>query len=165
MVGATSTSGSGTGGSGGGIGGACLRDDMLVRDRRKGVIPVRELRIGDWVQCPIDLDTPQGWAEVIDVTRGCVGREWVHTRFNLDDELITTPGHPFTLEDGSMKRAAELCLEDAVPCTTGITYPVRHGIEKYRAFKVSVTIRSRRHVFYAGAKQPCILQHNIIPES
>jgi len=99
------------------------------------------------------------------VTRGCVSREWVHTRFNVDDELITTPGHPFTLENGSMKRAAELCLEDAVPCTTGMTYPVSHSIERYCAFKVSVTIRSRRHVFYAGAKEPCILQHNILPDS
>ena len=164
MAAATTTSGTG-GGSGGGIGGACLRDDMLVRERRNGVIPVRELRIGDWVQCPVDVDTPDGWAKVTDVTRRCVSREWVHTRFNVDDELITTPGHPFTLENGSMKRAAELCLEDAVPCTTGMTYPVSHSIERYCAFKVSVTIRSRRHVFYAGAKEPCILQHNILPDS
>lgn len=164
MTGATTSSGSG-GGSGGGIGGACLRDDMLVLERTKGIIPVRDLRAGDWIGCPEDPDTPEGWAKVINVNKGCVNREWVHTRFNVDDELITTPGHPFTLQDGSMKRAAELCLEDAVPCTTGITYPVSHGIEKYCAFKVSVTIRSRRHVFYAGAKAPCILQHNFQPNS
>lgn len=85
--------------------------------------------------------------------------------FNADDWLATTPGHPFTLEDGSMKRAAQLCLEDAVPCTTGITYPVSHTLEIYSSTKVSVTIRSARHVFYAGMKSPCILQHNILPVS
>ena len=159
LVASTTTTGGG-GGSGGGIGGSCLRDDVLVREKTKGVIKVRDLAVGDWISCPQDDDTPDGWAEVSEVVKNCVSREWVHTSFNVDDWLATTPGHPFTLEDGSMKRAAQLCFEDPVPCTTGITYPVNHALEIYCATKVSVTIRSARHVFYAGMKSPCILQHN-----
>jgi hypothetical protein len=163
LVASTTTTGSG-GGSGGGIGGSCLRDDVLVREKTRGVIKVRDLAVGDWVSCPKDKDTPDGWAQVSDVVKNCVSREWVHTSFNTD-WLATTPGHPFTLEDGSMKRAAQLCLEDAIPCMTGITYPVGHTLETYSATKVSVTIRSIRHVFYAGMNSPCILQHNFQPLS
>jgi hypothetical protein len=164
VVATTTTSGTG-GGSGGGIGGSCLRDDVLVREKKKGVIKVRDLVAGDWVRCPLDQDTPDGWAEVSEVVKNGVSREWVHTSFNVDDWLATTPGHPFTLEDGSMKQAAQLCLEDAVPCTRGITYPVNHALEIYCSHKVSVTVRSARHVFYAGMKSPCILQHNFQPLS
>jgi hypothetical protein len=164
IVASTTSSGTG-GGSGGGIGGSCLRDDVLVREKKKGVIKVRDLIAGDWVRCPQDRDTPDGWAEVSEVVKNGVSREWVHTSFSVDDWLATTPGHPFTLQDGSMKRAAELCLEDAVPCTRGITYPVNHAMEKYCSHKVSVTVRSARHVFYAGMKSPCILQHNLQPFS
>jgi hypothetical protein len=164
VVASTTTSGTG-GGSGGGIGGSCLRDDVLVREKKKGVIKVRDLVTGDWVRCPQDPDTPDGWAEVSEVVKNGVSREWVHTSFNVDEWLATTPGHPFTLEDGSMKRAAQLCMEDAVPCTRGITYPVNHALEIYCSHKVSVTVRSARHVFYAGMKSPCILQHNFQPLS
>ncbi|HKV95773.1 MAG TPA: phage tail protein [Candidatus Angelobacter sp.] len=164
LVGVTTTTGTG-GGGGGGVGGACLRYDVLVREKTKGVIQVRELEIGDWVSCPCDEDTPDGWAEVIAVAKDCLSREWVHTFFNLDDWLATTPGHPFTLEDGSVKRAAQLSLEDAVPCVSGVTYPANHALEVYCAAKISVSIRSSRHVFYAGMKSPCILQHNLMPES
>ena len=164
LAASTTTTGSG-GGSGGGIGGSCLRDDVLVLEKTRGAIKVRDLSVGDWISCPKDRDTPDGWAEVSEIVKNCVSREWVHTSFNAGDWLATTPGHPFTLEDGSMKRAAQLCLEDAVPCTTGITYPVSHALETYCSTKVSVTIRSVRHVFYAGMKSPCILQHNVQPFS
>jgi hypothetical protein len=158
------TSGGHSGSGGGGIGGICLRHDVLVRERVSGVIPVRDLRVGDWVHCPHDEDAPEGWAEVVDLTSyPC--QEWVHTFFNCDDWLATTTGHPFTLEDGSMKRAAQLCLEDAVPCVSGITFPIRHELAVYPDCKIGVSIRSRRHVFYAGMKAPVILQHNFIPES
>ncbi len=160
----TTTSGGG-GGGGGGIGGVCLRYDVLVREKSKGVIQVRDLEIGDWVSCPEDQDTPDGWVEVIALARNCSSREWVHTFFSVDDWLATTPGHPFTLEDGSTRRAAQLCLEDAVPCVSGVTYPINHALEIYDALKVSVSVKSLRHVFYAGMKMPCILQHNFMPES
>ncbi len=164
MTGSTTTSGTG-GGGGGGIGGSCLRYDALVREKIKGVIAARDLEVGDWVSCPRDKDTPDGWVEVIAVDKTCISREWVHTTLNVDDWLATTPGHPFTLEDGSMKRAMQLNLEDAIPCATGIAYPVSHALEIYGALKVSVTVRSARHVFYSGMKSPCILQHNLISQS
>jgi hypothetical protein len=129
------------------------------------VIRVCDLTAGDWVSCPRDDDTPDGWVEVSEVNKDFSTREWVHTLFNLDDWLATTPGHPFTLDDGSTKRAAQLSLEDAVPCTTGIAYPVSHALETYSALKVSVSVRSARHVFFAGMKSPCILQHNFMPLS
>lgn len=165
MSAVTTSSGSGTGGSGGGVGGSCLRYDVLVREKSKGVIAVRDLELGDWVSCPRDKDTRDGWVEVIALDKSHISRDWVHTTFNVEDWLATTPGHPFTLEDGSMKRAIQLNLEDAVPCVTGIAYPVQHALEIYCASKVSVTVRSARHVFYAGMKSPCILQHNFIPLS
>jgi hypothetical protein len=162
---ATTTSGSGGGGSGGGVGGSCLRHDALVEVKSRGVIPVSELEPGDFVRCPEDPDTPEGWVEVADLCKEFAGAEWVHTSFNCQDWLATTPGHPFTLEDGDMKRAAELCLEDAVPCRTGVTFPVAHELVKYPARKVRITVRSRRQVFYAGMRSPCILQHNFQPNS
>jgi hypothetical protein len=163
---AASTTASGTGGGGGGgVGGSCLRHDVLVREKSRGVIPVRDLELGDWISCPQDEDTPEGWVEVIGLDKTRASREWVHTAFDVEDWLATTPGHPFTLEDGSMKRAAQLTLEDPVPCATGIAYPVNHALEIYCASKISVTVRSARHVFYAGMKSPCILQHNLQPLS
>jgi hypothetical protein len=164
LAAATTTTGSG-GGGGGGIGGVCLRHDVLVREKTKGVLQVRELQVGDWVSCPCDEDTPDGWVEVTEVVKDYISRDWVHTFFNVDDWLATTPGHPFTLEDGSMKRAAQISLEDSIPCITGITYPVKHALEIYCAPKISVSVRSMRHVFYAGMKSPCILQHNFMPVS
>jgi hypothetical protein len=158
------TGGSGGGSGGGGIGGICLRHDVLVETRDRGVVEVSDLDLGDFVRCPQDEDTPDGWAEVIDLCEHH-GVEWVHTYFNCNDWLATTPGHPFTLADGTRKQAAELCFEDAVPCRTGVTFPVSHEMANYPAGKVSVTIRSRRHVFYAGMKAPVILQHNFIPAS
>jgi hypothetical protein len=164
LTAATTTSGTG-GGGGGGIGGSCLRYDVLVREKSKGVIKACDLVVGDWVRCPQDEDTPEGWVEVIAIDKEHISHEWVHTFFNVDDWLATTPGHPFTLEDGSMKRAAQLSLEDGIPCVTGIAYPVSHSQEIYSAPKVSITVRSRRHVFYAGMKSPSILQHNFMPLS
>jgi hypothetical protein len=164
MAASTTTSGTG-GGSGGGTGGSCLRHDVLVREKIKGVIRVSDLEIGDWVSCPQDRDTPDGWAEVTSLNKDCTSHEWVHTSFNVDDWLATTPGHPFTLDDGSMRKAAQLSLEDAIPCVNGVTFLVNHAFELYSAPKVSVTVRSARHVFYAGMKSPCILQHNFMPFS
>ncbi|MGC2695022.1 MAG: phage tail protein [Candidatus Angelobacter sp.] len=164
LAASTTTSGSG-GGGGGGIGGSCLRYDALVRERTKGIIKACDLAFGDWIACPEDEDTQEGWVEVIGLNKDCISSEWVHTFFNVDDWLATTPGHPFTLEDGSMKRAAQISLEDAIPCVSGITYPVSHTLKIYSAPKVSVTVRSTRHIFYAGMKSPCILQHNFQPLS
>lgn len=164
MDGLTAPTGGGGGGSGGGVGGSCLRDDVLVRERVRGDIAVRELVIGDWVQCPIAEDTPEGWVRVIDVHRS-EGNEWVHSFFNCDDWLPTTCGHPFTLEDGTRRRAAQLSLEDPIPCITGIAFLHDHNIKKYLAGKVRVGVKSKAHVFYAGMKKPQILQHNFEPDS
>jgi hypothetical protein len=138
---------------------------VLVEEKSRGVIAVRELKPGDRVRCPHDPDTPDGWVEVVDLCKEFVGTEWVHTAFNCDDWLATTPGHPFTLDDGGRKRAAELSLEDAVPCATGVAFAVSHQAVKYPARKVRVSVASRRRVFYAGMQSPCILQHNFEPDS
>lgn len=163
LPGATTASGTGSGG-GGGIGGACLRWDVLV-ETKNGIMKVDHLMVGDWVRCPVAQDTPDGWALVTAVSSDVHLYEWVHVKFNVGDWLPVTAGHPFTLVDDTMKRAAQLSLEDAVPCTTGLTFPTSIEIHKYIASKVSVTIRSAAHVFYAGMKSPCISQHNLIAQS
>jgi hypothetical protein len=163
MAAATTTSGSG-GGGGGGIGGSCLRHDVRVREKERGVIAVDELQPGDFVHCPLATDTPEGWAEVIEIDKNFRNQEWVHIHFGNGEWLATTPGHPFTLEDEAgapvMKRAARLSLEDAIPCVTGITFPGSVAVHQYDAAKVRVTIRSAAHTFYAGMNEPAILQHN-----
>lgn len=163
MVAATTTSGSG-GGGGGGVGGSCLRHDVRVREKNRGVIAVDELQAGDFVHCPIAADTPEGWAEVIEIDKDFRNQEWVHIHFGNGEWLATTPGHPFTLEDEAgapiMKRAARLSLEDAIPCVTGITFPGSIAVHRYDDAKVRVTIRSAAHTFYAGMNEPTILQHN-----
>src|SRR6266481_8727188 len=120
--------------------------------------------LGDFVHCPIAVDTPEGWAEVIDLDKNFRNQEWVHIYFGNGEWLATTPGHPFTLENEAgaplMKRAAQISLEDAVPCVTGITFPGSVAVHRYDAAKVRVTIRSAAHTFYAGMDEPAILQHN-----
>jgi hypothetical protein len=162
VPGVTTTTGTG-GGGGGGVGGSCLREDVLVREKQKGVIPVRCLEPGDWVHCPVAEDTPECWAEVL-IAERAPGSEWVHTHFNVNDWLPTTSGHPFTLSDGTIKRAAQLNFEDEIPCTTGMTYVTSHSLERYDSFKVRVRIGSRAHVFWAGMKAPVIQQHNFMAQ-
>jgi hypothetical protein len=162
LAAATVTSGSG-GGGGGGVGGSCLRHDVLVREKTKGIIAVSELQPGDFVHCPVAGDTPEGWAEVLEVDKTFRSQEWVHVCCNNGEWLAVTPGHPFTLDDGAMKRAAQLSLEDAIPCTTGICFPEKISVHKYGDKKVRVLIRSEAHTYYAGMGQPTILQHNFQP--
>jgi hypothetical protein len=154
-----------SGGTGGGStpppDGSCLRHDVKVRERSKGLIAVSALAVGDWVSCPVDDDTPEGWVQVADMRKGYTSSQWVHSHFNHHDWIATTTRHPFTLVDGSQRNAFSLTFEDQVPCTTGIAFMTRHSLEEYVALKVDIRVDSKAHVFYAGMVDASICQHNV----
>jgi hypothetical protein len=153
------------GGTGGGStpspDGACLRHDVKVREKSRGVITVQELEVGDWVHCPVDGDTPGGWVQVADIQKGNTSSQWVHTHFNNGDWLATTTRHPFTLLDGRLREASSLTFDDHVPCTTGIAFMNKHSLEEYVDLKVDIRVASAAHVFYAGMVEASICQHNV----
>lgn len=149
----------GGGGSGGGVGGSCILAEVLCETKERGVIPHAELEVGMWVRCPVDDDTPDGWVEVEFIQQN-LHTEWVHSHFNINDWIVTTPGHSFTLDNDELKKASQLSLDDPIPCLTGVTFLIAHSYERYTAQKTTVRIKSKRHVYYAGMKQPQILQHN-----
>lgn len=153
------------GGSGGGStpppDGACLRYDVKVRERSRGLIPVSALEAGDWVSCPIAADTPEGWVQVAEIQKGYTSSQWVHSHFNNADWIATTTRHPFTLADGCERDAFSLTFEDQVPCLTGIAFMTSHSLEEYVALKVDIKVASQAHVFFAGMVDASICQHNL----
>jgi hypothetical protein len=158
MTAATTSSGSG-GGSGGGSG-TCPRSNMLVREATRGVIAVRELRIGDFIL------SQDGWTEVT-ALQELPHDVFINVRVN-GRWLQVTPTHPFTgLDDTGERipviRASELTLSHMLFTVEGFDFV--ESIELVRApgaSKVQVTC-SPSHVFYCGEDEPYILAHNYAP--
>lgn len=150
----TTSSGSG-GGSGGGDGG-CLRKGMFVRERTKGVIRVEEVEVGDYLWSENDT-----WLKVL-VKRERPHDLWCYVEFNNYAWVEVTTGHPWTpAEDrNSTVRTSELTLEHAIPCPTGIAFPVTIRFKKELGVKVTISLESP-HTFYAsGDGEHWILTHN-----
>lgn len=150
----TPSSGTG-GGGGGGDGGGCLLEGMFVREKTRGVTLCENVRVGD------ELQSPDGFVRVLAV-RQEPHDLWCHFKFNNGAELTVTSGHPFTLADGSMKRAAQLSLEDAIPTPTGIAYPTAIVFEQRAANKVPITVESPNTFFASGDGENWVLTHNIL---
>lgn len=148
-----STTGGGGGGGGGGGDGSCLRGDMFVEAKR-GIIRAIDVRAGDY------LKSPRGWTRVLSAEPK-LHDVFVRVTFSNGDAVVVTDTHPFTLHDGSSKRVYDMCLQDAIPCTTGVAFPTSITLVKERAFKMSINC-GEEHVFFAGEIAPTLLTHNMI---
>jgi hypothetical protein len=146
---------SGTAGGGGGGDGGCLRIGMKVKERTRGVIACETVQIGDYLWSEGDT-----WLKVLQVSRQKHDL-WVSLEFNNGAALDVTTGHPFTLGDRTMKRAAHLCLEDYIPSPTGIAYPRSIVFSNLVSEKIPITVESP-HTFYASMDgKNWVLTHNI----
>lgn len=149
------TPASGSGGGGGGGDGGCLRVGMLVKEKTRGIIPCEEVRVSDvlWSESEEGMEVSACDRRLHDL--------WAVLKFNNGAELIVTVLHPFTLADGSMKRAAQLSMEDAIRTPTGIAYPIGIAFSREQSEKIPITGKDS-HTFYASADgKNWVLTHNI----
>lgn len=148
------TTSSGGGGGGGGGDGGCLRTGMLVMEKDLGVITCQSVKVGQ------ELWAPGGWLKVYEV-RKAPHDLWCEVKFNNGAVVMVTTKHPFTLAaDGEIKRAAALCLEDAIPTPTGIAYPESIRFVREQSEKVPIGL-AEPHTFYASSDgENWVLTHN-----
>jgi hypothetical protein len=148
---ATTTSGTGTGGGGGD--GGCLATGMKVRVKDNGVIDVGLVREGD------ELWSPTGFTKVREKLEK-PHDVWIECEFSNGAKLVVTSGHPFEMEQGGVKLARQLTLEDSLRTPTGITFA--RSLHYLRETKIRVTLTlDEPHTFYASADgENWVLAHN-----
>ena len=143
---------SGTGGGSGGGSGSCVRGNMLVLTKDRGLVPVCRVRIGDHIR------GRDSWTQIV---RHEVhpADAFVRLMFSNDDALEVTPHHVFTLADGSPMRAERLCLGDILVGRFGWLTLKKIEVLVEEGTKVIVTCEPD-HEFFAGRSDACVLTHN-----
>lgn len=143
---------SGTGGGSGGGSGSCVRGNMNVLTKDRGLVKVHALRKGDHIR------GGDSWTQVV--------RHEVHAadtfiRLSLSngDSLEVTPHHVFTLADESPVRADRLCLGDILVGRNGWLTLQRIELLNEEGTKVLITCEPE-HQFFAGCADACVLTHN-----
>ena len=154
-----STSLSGTSSGTGGGDPVCPRRRTLVEERTRGVIPVEQLRVGDYIL------GPAGWRRVVKI----VVRDndtWVHVNFGVDEQDVT-PGHRFRTVEGACAKSGEMGLETMIGMRDGgVAFPqqiaVKHELDQ--AYSISLEddeeLGELAYIYYAGMKAPVIENHN-----
>lgn len=157
IAGATTSGGGGTGFGGGD--GSCLRTDMLVETRDKGIIPIEECVVGDWLR-----GRNGAWTEIV-MHKILPQTSFVRVTLCTGDVVVVSPTHPFTLLDETSRQAQLLCLSDMLWIATGVSnIESIQGVNDPEGHKVSVTCEPE-HEFYAGEILPNVLTHNMINPS
>lgn len=143
---------SGTGGGSGGGSGSCVRGNMRVLTKDRGLVKIHALRKGDHIR------GRDSWTRVV--------RHEVHPadtfiRLSLSngDSLEVTPHHVFTLADESPVRADRLCLGDILVGRNGWLTLQKIELVNEEGAKVLVTCEPE-HEFFAGGSDACVLTHN-----
>jgi hypothetical protein len=152
-----STTSSGTGSGSGGGSGSCVRSDQLVEERKRGIIKILDVEIGD------ELRSENGFETIIR-TKVMPCEIWVRILLVGGEEVIVSPSHPFTLAEGSditTKRAADLSLSDFLRTTKGVGTIKQISVLEMKEQKVSISTDGPSHTFFAGKDAPSILVHNI----
>jgi hypothetical protein len=135
---------------------------MLVRERTKGVIQCRELRIGDWIH----TNEGDGWTEVIGAVE--LPQE-LFVRIKVAGHFIeVTPSHPFCGlndcgEPVEVIRAGEITLSHQLFTKDGADFVEEIKLvrdDEGRKMKISC---SPYHTFLCGENEPYISAHNTIP--
>lgn len=135
------------GGYGGGDGG-CLRNDMLVLERRRGVILASTVRQGDQLRARAER-----WLRVLNDPQTAVK---LHDMWVLLDTsngvkgLIVTAGHGFECAETSEPiRAHDLNLQSSLRCPTGVCHPTSISLLAEHGWKVPIQLEAP-HTFFAS---------------
>lgn len=143
---------SGTGGGSGGGSGSCLRGNMNVLTKDRGLVKIHALHKGDHIR------GRDSWTQVV---RHEVHQADTFIRLSLSngDSLEVTPHHVFTLADESPVRADRLCLGDILVGRNGWLTLRRIELVVAEGTKVLITCEPE-HEFFAGHTDACALTHN-----
>ncbi len=143
---------SGTGGGSGGGSGSCVRGNMKVLTKDRGLVKIHALRKGDHIR------GRDSWTQVV--------RHEVHPAdtfirlcLSNGDSLDVTPHHVLTLVDESPVRADRLCLGDILMGCNGWLTLQKIELVNEEGAKVLITCEPE-HEFFAGRSDACVLTHN-----
>lgn len=143
---------SGTGGGSGGGSGSCVRGNMLVLTKDRGLVPIHRAHAGEHIR------GRESWTQIV--------RHEIHTAetfvrltFSNNDTLDVTPYHVFTLADDAPVRAERLCLGDILVGRFGWLTLKKIEVIVEEGAKVIVTCEPD-HEFFAGCHDACVLTHN-----
>ena len=143
---------SGTGGGSGGGSGSCLRGNMLVLTKDRGLVPIHGVHVGDHIR------GRESWTQVVRHEVHAADT-FVRLTFSNDDTLDVTPHHVFTLAGDAPVRAERLCLGDILVGRFGWLTLKKIEVIAEEGAKVIVTCEPD-HEFFAGHSDACVLTHN-----
>ncbi|HEU5410594.1 MAG TPA: Hint domain-containing protein [Candidatus Acidoferrales bacterium] len=146
------TTSSGTGGGSGGGSGSCVRGNMLVLTKHRGLVPIHRVRVGDHIR------GRESWTQIVRHEIH-LAETFVRLTLSNGDTLDVTPHHVFTLADDSPVRAERLCLGDILVGRFGWLTLKKIEVLVEESTKVIVTCEPD-HEFFAGRNDACILTHN-----
>jgi len=146
------TTSSGTGGGSGGGSGSCLRGNMLVLTKDRGLVPIHRARTGDRIR------GRESWTQIVRHEVHAADT-FVRLTFSNGDSLDVTPHHVFTLADDSPVRAERLCLGDILVGRYGWLTLKKIELLAEDGAKVMVTCEPE-HEFFAGRSAASVLTHN-----
>ncbi|HLW83354.1 MAG TPA: Hint domain-containing protein [Candidatus Acidoferrales bacterium] len=146
------TTSSGTGGGSGGGSGSCLRGNMLVLTKDRGLVPVQRARVGDHIR------GRENWTQIIrHEVHAC--ETFVRLTLSNGDTVDVTPHHVFTLVDDAPVRAERLCLGDILMGRYGWLTLKKIEVVIEEGTKVIVTCEPD-HEFFASQIGASVLTHN-----
>lgn len=104
-VGAIAATTGGGGGSGGGSGPECIREGTPVNIHGFGFQPIEKVRVGDLIPGRL------GWVTVEKVIRSHF-RECLRVYLSNGDFYDCSPNNPFSVDEGGIKKAKDLSVND-----------------------------------------------------
>lgn len=146
------TTSSGTGGGSGGGSGSCLRGNVLVLTKHRGLVPLERARVGDHIR------GRESWTQIVrHEVHQC--ETFVRLTLSNGDAVDVTPHHVFTLVDDAPVRAERLCLGDILVGRHGWLTLKKIEVIVEEGTKVIVTCEPD-HEFFAGRTDASVLTHN-----
>ena len=156
-ISAVTTASGGGGGGGGGGSGNCVRSNMLVEEKTKGIIPAYEIETGDF------LKSKDGWVEV---QRAYEAECDLFVQVCVNGHYLdVTPWHPFEAMDEFCQpmgtEASRLTLFHQLHTIDGTDFVSSIEMLQGKGQKMVIEC-GYPHTFYAGEDKPYILAHNMI---
>ena len=147
------TSGSGTLGSNPAQEGSCPRGDMVVEHQTKGIIPISEAAVGDYIRYRSE------WVRVADILHK-MRRLWVKIILDCGEEIVVTPNHIWaTVECGECEaeflRPGMHLFTDGGPDAISEVVPLDQ-----EALCIHITVDHPDHSYNIGSTKPVAITHN-----
>ena len=126
---------------------------MVVEHRAKGIIPISEIVVGDWIRYR------SGWVRAADILHK-MRRMWLKVILDCGEEIVVTPNHIWgTVEHG------ECATEFLYP---GVHLPTDNGPGTIleivaldeEALCVHITVDHPDHSYNIGSTKPVAITHN-----